>query len=252
MNYYCNFFAYTVDTGSFLHMHGVCMKRNAFTLVELLVVVAIIALIAGLALPATARAIAAAKRTACASNMRQIGIAILAYANERDGDFPRSSHTDAQESWIFTLAPYLGNVDDIRICPADPRARERRELKSSSYLLNEFICVPATDPFGAVVESFSNLNDLHAPSRTLVAFIGADNMGLGQANDHTHSRGWAGWNNVIQDISPDRHRVGASAPDHSRGQSNYLYADGHVETIDAKAFKALVDSGVNPARPPKP
>jgi len=226
------------------------MKRHAFTLIELLVVVAIIALLAAFAVPAVLKALAAGKRTACASNMRQIGIAMVAYTNDQDGEFPGSSHSDPNESWIYTLAPYLGNMDEVRICPADPRAAERRAVKSTSYVLNEYLCVAQMDPFGGVTESYTNIARLHAPSRTIAAFVGADNMGTGQSNDHTHSRGWGGWSAVVGDISPDRHRSGPVAKDHSRGASNYLYADGHVETIQARAFKALIDSGVNPSLPP--
>lgn len=226
------------------------MKKSGFTLVELLVVVSIIALLSAFAVPAVLQALTAGKRTACASNMRQIGTAMLAYTNDHNGEFPGSSHSDPNASWIYSLASYLGNVDEVRICPADPRAAERRAVKSTSYVLNEFICVPQMDPFGGVTESFTNIGKLHSLSRTITAFVGADNMGTGASNDHTHSRGWGGWSSVVSDISPDRHRTGAAAKDRSRGASNYLYADGHVETITARAFKALVDSGVNPAMPP--
>jgi prepilin-type N-terminal cleavage/methylation domain-containing protein len=65
--------------------------ERAFTLLELLVVVAIIALLLALLLPALSQARAAAKLAVCGGNLRQLGTAIHAYANESGGYVPRGS-----------------------------------------------------------------------------------------------------------------------------------------------------------------
>src|SRR5690242_1042108 len=62
--------------------------NEAFTLIELLVVIAIIALLAALLLPALSSAQAKGRKTVCLSNLRQIGLSIIAYAADNDGKIP--------------------------------------------------------------------------------------------------------------------------------------------------------------------
>ena len=226
--------------------------KAAFTLIELLVVIVVIAVLTAISLPVVANTRVVSNRTACAANMRQMGAALLLYANDNNGRFPESTHTadDEKHAWIYTLAPYLGDLDKVRICPADPVGPERLANKGTSYVLNEYIVVPATDRFGRVTGSHCNIRSLTRPASTLVAFIAAD----GTNSDHTHSRNWhKNWQAVCRDIAPDRHRVGAPNSQRTNGSANYLYADGHVANIEAAAFRDMFgDDGVgNPARPPE-
>jgi prepilin-type N-terminal cleavage/methylation domain-containing protein len=64
------------------------MKDRAFTLIELLLVIAIIAILAGLILPALASAKRKAQKTSCLSNFRQIGLAFKMYAGDNEDRFP--------------------------------------------------------------------------------------------------------------------------------------------------------------------
>src|SRR5688572_30945490 len=61
---------------------------SAFTLVELLVVIGIIAVLIGILMPVLSKARAQANRVACLSNIKQLGTGILMYCNDNDGYFP--------------------------------------------------------------------------------------------------------------------------------------------------------------------
>ena len=93
---------------------GVVVMRRAFTLVELLVVVAIIALLVALLLPAVQAARSAARRSTCANNFKQVALATLNYASIHDTlppmtdtRFPGESEWDYKVGWRFTVLPFL-------------------------------------------------------------------------------------------------------------------------------------------------
>lgn len=121
-------------------------RARGFTLIELLVVIAIIAILAAILFPVFAQAREQARKTACLSNMKQIGIALTMYRQDFDGRGPfggweagpagqfntNDPTSKFFEDWQFTLQPYVKNAQMFR-CPSDKIAYVNRPI---SYIYN--------------------------------------------------------------------------------------------------------------------
>lgn len=245
--------------------------RHGFTLVELLIVVAILGILIGLLIPAVNAARQAARMTHCANNLKQMGLAIRLFCDSHGGEFPRTSDTeflDIKQAWIYTLAPFMESVDTIRICPEDLRGEDRLKMKGTSYILNDYL-TKAPTPTAPDFEN--NLNRIELTSQTIMVMEARDappadadghedeHGPLSAFYDHAHCSDWYKpaymntkkvWNQILKDICPDRH-WSSHADNHTQGVSHYLYVDGHVVGMPATEIKQAADEGRNIFKPYK-
>lgn len=127
--------------------------RRAFTLVELLVVVGIIVVLMSLLLPTLFSAREAARRAACASNLRQLGQAMIAYATDHDGNLPvqhggpgQTNATAATGTDLWDLAKPTRNIlMGAPAYPATPETSTSTLMSSADARRHMFYCPSNTD-----------------------------------------------------------------------------------------------------------
>ena len=99
------------------------MRRRGFTLIELLVVIAIIAILAAILFPVFARAREKARQASCSSNVKQLMLGILMYAQDYDEKFPTYFWGEGQAgqpnscTWFGGIYPYVKNTQ-LYACPS--------------------------------------------------------------------------------------------------------------------------------------
>lgn len=138
-----------MNTNSNFQTSPHCTIARGFTLIELLVVIAIISLLAAILFPVFARARESARRSSCASNLKQIGLASAQYTQDYDGyivpariDNKTPLNDVGEYTWADRLYPYVKN-QQIYVCPTDKPNRRMRlqswstaDVQYASYTFN--------------------------------------------------------------------------------------------------------------------
>lgn len=215
-------------------------RRRAFTLIELLVVIAIIAILAGILFPVFSQAREKGRAAVCQSNIRQIGMAVLMYAEDWDETLPRTrewetSYPGAWSSryitWRYLVMPYIKNKD-IFVCPSaqhswneftywqvygDPDVDADVDMTVQDFL-------SGVDPsqhganyaMNTRASRLAKLSAIEAPSQLILI---AETHGYG-APISPVSVSWPGWYGAY-----------GPYPIHSNGL-NWCFADGHVKWME--------------------
>ena len=102
------------------HRIYACLRPAGFTLVELLVAVAIVVLLISLLLPSLSRARRQSRAVVCTSNLRQLGIAFQMYVNHNKGKSFFVYGSD-ENYWPYVLEPQIGAVKAALLCPEAPQ-----------------------------------------------------------------------------------------------------------------------------------
>lgn len=225
------------------------MRRVGFTLVELLVAVAIIAVIAALLLPAISQVRSLANSTTCSNNLRQIGAGFAAYETDWEGRIPMQTNTYGASTpadhyppdfvyyqWYAPLRTYLGDATDttaskVWICPTSNFRTRSQHGYGLSYGMNcawkSGKLVLGTGWNGLVLANLPFPSDLAVLSEKWAASPAA---------------GSADWNGNVEPPyhagSPPRYERGpapgfkqTSLHARHRRSSNYLFADLHVDGL---------------------
>jgi prepilin-type N-terminal cleavage/methylation domain-containing protein/prepilin-type processing-associated H-X9-DG protein len=203
------------------------MKAKGFTLIELLVVIAIIAILAAILFPVFAKVREKARQTSCASNEKQIGLAITQYVQDYDEKYPARVYNGDSDTWRIAVFPYV-KATGVFSCPSNPSGTKKGldgypisyggNYNSAPYFNQDFGNMYPGKINGTAVFADSKgpgvtLASIDSPAQ-VIEVLEMTNEGYADANILNHYTG------ANQDLFAGH-----------TGTSNYLFCDGHVKAL---------------------
>jgi len=227
------------------------MRKYAFTLIEILVVIAIISTLAAILFPVFAQAKGQAKQAACVNNLKQLSLGVALYMNDNDDTFPMGGWQYPNEvaptalsRWYSDIAPYTSSFG-IRHCPQSP------------YPFVEAHTDYGINPSIAAWETAESASKLLSPA-SLVLMTDTAQLNFTQlptSSDAQNPATWANWIVGPTDFqvegpyvffpsidfpyadTPDRFgdQFRRPIPIH-QGRVNVAFCEGHAKSMDIRAL----------------
>jgi len=174
---------------------------KGFTLIELLVVIAIIGILAGILLPVLSRARESARKTQCMSNVKQIGMGLIMYANENSETFPSSTASNPAMASLNMLYDTYISDNKVFNCPSDTTVTATTNAGMSVYTSG------GSQAFTSTQSSYGY--------------------------DRSHSQADDADVALLADRPPATPSATASTANHNGRGQNVVYVDGHVEFVNS-------------------
>jgi general secretion pathway protein G len=221
-------------------------RARAFTLIELLTVIAIIGILAAIIIPVTGRVRASAKTSSCGSQMRQISMALILFQQENRGLLPPASPpTDpvlnAKILWTKALAPYLplrgsiatSPVHQVFTCPSADYAGLTGSALAQTYAATAALYGPSASGIlgrsATLARRYSSIVEL---SRTVWIVEGK----AAAATPTATTSGFA-WGDIATDLAAASVDNTTALDFRHSAKMNAAYADGSVRLLSLLEFQ---------------